>query len=210
MPAEEIRQRRIDVVLFDGFQLLDVFGPVELFSRFPDAIVLQFLGPSVGAIRSSQGVEVVATQSYADAGEPDIVMVPGGAGTRGLVNDAQLLAWLRDWAGRAAIVSSVCTGSAVLAAAGLLEGYSATSNKRSFAWAAGHGRDVDWVPQARWVEDRSRWTSSGIAAGMDMAAALLATIVGADAAQEAADAAELEIHSDPAWDPFARRWGVVD
>ena len=210
MPTEEIRQRRIDVVLFDGLQLLDVFGPVELFGRFPESILLQFLGPSAGAVRSSQGVEVVATQAYADAGEPDIVMVPGGVGTRGLVNDGQFLAWLRDWAGGAAIVSSVCTGSAVLAAAGLLEGFRATSNKRSFAWAASHGRDVEWVPQARWVEDRSRWTSSGIAAGMDMAAALLATIVGADAAQEAADAAELEIHSDPAWDPFAQRWGVVE
>jgi transcriptional regulator GlxA family with amidase domain len=187
-----------------------VFGPVELFGRYPDAISLQFLGPLAGAVRSSQGVEVLATRSYADAGGPDIVMVPGGVGTRGLVNDAPFLDWLRDWAGRAAIVSSVCTGSAVLAAAGLLDGYRATSNKRSFAWAASHGRDVEWVPRARWVEDRSRWTSSGIAAGMDMAAALLATIVGADAAQEAADAAELEIHSDPAWDPFARRWGVVE
>ena len=210
VPAEEIRQRRVDLVLFDGFQLLDVFGPVELFSRFPDAISVRFLGPSAGAVRSSQGVEVVASQSYADAGQPDIVMVPGGMGTRGLVNDATFLDWLRDWAGRATIVSSVCTGSAVLAAAGLLEGYRATSNKRSFAWAASHGREVEWVRQARWVEDRSRWTSSGIAAGMDMAAALLATIVGADAAQEAADVAELEIHSDPAWDPFARRWGAVD
>jgi putative intracellular protease/amidase len=137
-------------------------------------------------------------------------MVPGGMGTRGLVNDGPFLDWLRDWAGAATIVSSVCTGSAVLAAAGLLEGYRATSNKRSFAWAASHGSEVEWVRQARWVEDRSRWTSSGIAAGIDMAAALLATIVGADAAQEAADAAELEIHGDPAWDPFARRWGVVD
>jgi transcriptional regulator GlxA family with amidase domain len=210
VPVAAIGQRRIDVVLFDGFQLLDVFGPVELFGRYPDAISLQFLGPSAGAVRSSQGVEVVATQSYADAGEPDIVMVPGGVGTRTLVNDGHFLEWLRDWANDAAIVSSVCTGSAVLAAAGLLEGYRATSNKRSFAWAASHGREVDWVPQARWVEDRSRWTSSGIAAGMDMAAALLATIVGADAAQEAADAAELEIHGDPAWDPFARRWGVVE
>jgi len=210
MPAERTSQRRIDLVLFDGFQLLDVFGPVELFSRYPDAISLQFLGPEAGAVRSSQGVEVVATRSYAEAGDPDIVMVPGGVGTRVLVNDEAFLAWLRAWAGAAAIVSSVCTGSAVLAAAGLLEGYRATSNKRSFAWATTHGRDVEWVPQARWVEDRSRWTSSGIAAGMDMAAALMTTIVGADAAREAADAAELEIHLDPAWDPFARRWGVVD
>lgn len=209
VPVAAIGQRRIDVVLFDGFQLLDVFGPVELFSRYPDAISLQFLGPSAGAVRSSQGVQAVATAAYASAPPPDIVLVPGGAGARQLVMDEAFLAWLGAWASEAKLITSVCTGSAVLASAGLLDGYRATSNKRSFAWAASHGREVDWVPQARWVEDRSRWTSSGIAAGMDMAAALLATIVGADAAREAADAAELEIHSDPDWDPFAERWGAV-
>ena len=201
--------RRIDVVLFDGFQLLDVFGPVDLIGRFPEQISVRYLAEAGGAVRSSQGIEVLATHTYADAGTPDIVMVPGGAGTRGLVEKQAFLAWLRAWAEGAAIVSSVCTGSAVLAAAGLLEGYRATSNKRSFAWASSHGVHVEWVRQARWVEDRDRWTSSGVAAGMDMTVALLATIVGPEAAHEGADMAELEIHTDPTWDPFAARWGAV-
>ena len=97
------------------------------------------------------------------------MLVPGGQGTRPLVRDRDFLSWLGAWAAPASLVTSVCTGSAVLAAAGLLDGYRATSNKAAFGWAREQGKNVDWVAQARWVEDRDRWTSSGIAAGMDMA-----------------------------------------
>lgn len=207
--SQVVAPRRIDIVLFDGFQLLDVFGPVDLIGRYPEQISVRYLAPVAGAVRSSQGTEVIATHAYAEAGRPDIVMVPGGAGARALVEDQEFLMWLRDWARGASLVTSVCTGSAVLAAAGLLEGHRATSNKRSFAWASSFGDDVDWVPKARWVEDGSRWTSSGVAAGMDMAIALMATIVGQEEARESAAMAELEIHTDPDWDPFAARWGAV-
>ena len=97
----------------------------------------------------------------------------------------------------------------MLAAAGLLEGYRATSNKRAFAWASSNGEDVEWVPAARWVADRDRWTSAGVSAGMDMACALIAELFGEDAAREAAESAEYEPHTDPAWDPFAARNGLV-
>ena len=106
-------------------------------------------------------------------------------------------------------MSSVCTGSAVLAAAGLLDGYRATSNKRAFTWATSQGPQVEWVPQARWVEDRNRWTSSGVAAGMDMAVALIATLCGKGAAKDAAAQIELEVHTDPDWDPFAKLYGLA-
>lgn len=201
--------RRVSVVLFDGFELLDVFGPVELLSIAPDLFEVEFVGPAAGLVRSSQGVEVAAQRGYGEAGLPDIVLVPGGAGTRRLVHDEAFLGWLRGFSAPAEIVASVCTGSAVLASAGLLEGYRATSNKRAYAWATGHGADVTWVPEARWVEDRDRWTSSGVAAGMDMTAALIASLHGEEAAEEAAAAAELELHRDPSWDPFARRNGLV-
>jgi transcriptional regulator GlxA family with amidase domain len=101
------------------------------------------------------------------------------------------------------VVTSVCTGSAVLAAAGLLDGYRATSNKAAFGWVRKQSGKVDWIAQARWVQDRDRWTSSGVAAGMDMAAALLADLFGRDVAQRATTEAELEVHEDPSWDPFA-------
>lgn len=201
--------RRVSIVLFDGFELLDVFGPLELLSIEPERIEVELVGPRAGSVASSQGAEVVAPIAYAEAGAPDIVLVPGGAGTRRLVHDAAFLDWLRSWSLDAALVTSVCTGSAVLAAAGLLEGRRATSNKLAFAWAAGHGGDVDWAPSARWVEDGDRWTSSGVAAGMDMTAALMDRILGDGAGTRAAAVAELELHLDADRDPFARSSGLI-
>src|SRR5579863_1041897 len=201
-------QRRITVVLFDEFQLLDVFGPVELFSFVPDRITIDFIGHESGPIPSSQGAELTATAAYRTASPPDIVLVPGGRGTRSLVKDEAFLSWLRSWAKPAALVTSVCTGSGLLAAAGLLDGYRATSNKAAFRWVREQSDKVDWIAEARWVEDRDRWTSSGIAAGMDMAAALLANLFGEDVAERAAARAELEIHKDASWDPFAKLYGL--
>ncbi|MGC5167350.1 DJ-1/PfpI family protein [Luteimicrobium sp. DT211] len=213
--------RRVTVVLFEGFELLDVFGPVELLSMLPDLVSVELAGPATGPVRSSQGTEVVATRAYpwatdpaadddADPREsPDIVLVPGGQGTRRLVEDADFLGGLAAWAGRARVVTSVCTGSGVLAAAGLLDGYRATSNKLSFGWASGNGTSVEWVARARWVEDRDRWTSSGVAAGMDMTAALVARLFGQEAADRATTEAELDVHTDPTWDPFARVHGLA-
>ncbi|WP_210602952.1 DJ-1/PfpI family protein [Brevibacterium oceani] len=203
------RTRNVAVVLFDGFEVLDVFGPVELFSRLPDAFALTYVTAQPGRVRSAQGIEVIATESFDTANTPDIVMVPGGMGTRQLVDDRSFLGSFVNWSAGAELITSVCTGSAVLAAAGLLDGYRATSNKKAFTWAAEHGEGITWVPQARWVEDRDRWTSSGVAAGMDMTAALIAHFHGAEAAATAANEIELDIHTDPDWDPFAAHHGLV-
>lgn len=201
--------RRVSIVLFDGFELLDAFGPIELLSRLPDEFALTLAGPAAGPIRSYQGTRTVADVSYTEAEAPDIVLVPGGQGTRSLAGDPGFLRWLHDWAGDARLVTSVCTGSALLAASGLLDGFRATSNKRAFAWATQFGSDVTWVPQARWVADRTRWTSSGIAAGIDMTHALVADIVGPDAAAEAAASIEYSPRTDPDDDPFARANGLA-
>jgi transcriptional regulator GlxA family with amidase domain len=200
--------RRVSVVLFEGFELLDVFGPVELLGTLPEDFAVNLVGPVAGPVRSSQGTEVIAEAAYADAPAPDIVMVPGGIGTRALAREAGFLSWLAAWAQPARLVTSVCTGSALLAAAGLLDGYRATSNKLAFAWASSQGQDVTWVAKARWVQDRNRWTSSGVAAGMDMTAALIAFLNGQQAADDAARRIELEIHADPDWDPFARSYDL--
>lgn len=201
-------RRRLTVVLFDGFELLDVFGPVQLFGMIPSLIDVELVGPTAGPVRSGQGTEVVATVGYPDAGPPDIVLVPGGMGTRALVQDPEFLTWLADWAAPAQLVTSVCTGSGVLAAAGLLDGYRATSNKRAFAWATEQSAEVEWVARARWVEDGNRWTSSGVAAGMDMAAALIAHLFGAETAAAITAGAELEVREDAGEDPFAGLYGL--
>lgn len=201
-------ERRVTIVLFPGFELLDVFGPVQLFFMAP-GMTVDFAAPVAGPVASSHGVEVVAPVALAEVTDPDILLVPGGRGTRTLVSDPEFLESLRILAARARIVTSVCTGAALLAEAGLLDGYRATSNKMSFAWVVGHGARTAWVPEARWVEDRDRWTSSGVAAGMDMAAALLAATVGPEAARTATVRAELEVQADPSHDPFARIHGLV-
>lgn len=201
--------RRVSIVLFDGFELLDVFGPVELMSMVPDLITVDYLGPVSGPVASSQGVQVIATTGRDSVAVPDIVLVPGGPGTRQMVNDEGFVEWLRHWAEEAELVTSVCTGSALLAAAGLLDGHRATSNKAAFDWVREYGRGVDWIAQARWVEDGDRWTSSGVAAGMDMTAALLAHLFGSSVAEKAAMLAELDVHGEASWDPFAAAHGLT-
>lgn len=208
--AVEGRRRQVGVVLFDRFELLDVFGPVELLGGLPQRFAVTLVGPEAGPVRSAQGPVVVADHGYADAPVPDIVLVPGGRGSRPLVADTGFLRWLAGWAGGAELVTSVCTGSALLAAAGLLDGHRATSNKRAFAWATAQGPRVTWVARARWVEDGDRWTSSGVAAGMDMTLALIAHLHGQDVARAEANRVELEWHRDPDRDPFAALHGLVD
>ncbi len=202
--------QRITAVLFDGFELLDVFGPLEMFGVLRDQYLITLVGPSTGPVASAQGPRAVAEYAYDHAPASSIVLVPGGVGTRKLVEDRPFLDWLMRWASDADYVTSVCTGSGVLAAAGLLQGRRATSNKRAFDWARRQASDVEWVAEARWVEDGNRWTSSGVAAGMDMALALIAHLHGRHFASALADRVEYDWHHDSAWDPFASKNGLIE
>jgi putative intracellular protease/amidase len=125
---------RIGVVLFEGFELLDVFGPLEMFGVAKGKFEITLIGPHTDPLASSQGPRSVCDFSYDDAPAADIVLVPGGIGNRPLLADRQFLEWLARYSARADYVTSVCTGSALLAAAGLLDGYRATTNKRAFSW----------------------------------------------------------------------------
>lgn len=202
-------QTNLSIVLFDQFELLDVCGPLEMFGKLTDHFQVAIVGSHAGPIMSAQGLRMMADYSYFDAAPPEIVLVPGGLGTRRLVDDKEFLTWLVNWTSTAQYVTSVCTGSGVLAAAGLLDGYRATSNKRAFKWAQSQGPLVEWLPEARWVEDRNRWTSSGVTAGMDMALALIENLHGGDVALRVADQVEYDWHRDSTWDPFAAKNGLV-
>ena len=188
-------------VLFEDFELLDVAGPLEVFSKV-DGWEVTLLSPDGRPVGSSQGVRFEVSGDYAPQSS-DVLFVPGGRGTRKLAHDESFLNALKSLASDTSVVMSVCTGSALLAAAGLLEGYAATSNKRAFAWATSFGQDIDWRRSARWVHDRDRWTSSGVSAGTDMAAAFVADECCEAVAREVADAIELRLHLDPNEDPFA-------
>ncbi len=205
--------RTVGVFFFERFELLDVCGPVEMLAGKADSFKIRLLGPHTGLAGSSVGPDIVARFMPDDVWETperiDIVLVPGGMGTRTEVGNQRLLEAVRKKASAAEYVTSVCTGAAVLAKAGILDGKRATSNKWAFAWVKEQGPNTIWVPQARWVVDGNVITSGGVAAGMDMALGLVALLYGEERAARFASGLEYDWHKDAGWDPFARARGLV-
>ena len=204
--------RTVGVLLFEGFELLDVFGPLEAWGMHAEisaACEIVTTAEKAGAVKSAQGPRALADYALADCPPIDVILVPGGIGTRREVNNAAVMERLRRRAAEAEIVASVCTGAALLARAGLLDGRRATSNKLSFKWVTEQGPAVEWVRRARWVEDGKFATSSGVSAGIDMTLALIARLAGAEIAERIATRMEYEWHRDPTWDPFAKIHGLV-
>lgn len=204
------RPLMVGMVLFEGFQLLDVFGPLEMFTLLRDRARIVMLAMEPGLVKQGPyRPSVLAERSLADPGPLDLVFVPGGGGTRSGVTNAALIAAIKALAEATPRVASVCTGSALLAKAGVLDGHRATTNKRAYAWATSQGPRVRWVPEARWVEDGKFASSSGISAGMDLALGLIAGLFDRETAVGVANAAEYTWHEDATWDPFAKLNGLV-
>jgi putative intracellular protease/amidase len=201
-PARTTAKKTVGVVLYPGFEVLDVFGPVEMWSYVPEFRVI-FVAQRAGTVRSANGVSVVADYSFESAPPLDIMMVPGGIGTRTELQNPPFVEYLRLQHARTEITSSVCTGSVLLAKAGILSGHRATSNKLYFSWAVDEDPSVDWIVKARWVEDGKLFTSSGVSAGTDMALGLVQKLYGLDRARLLARSLEYEWHEDPTVDPFA-------
>jgi transcriptional regulator GlxA family with amidase domain len=202
-------RRRVGALFFDRFELLDIFGPLEMFGVLPDHFELLTIGETKAPIASTQGPKVVIEHDFCDCPPIDVLLVPGGIGTRAGVENVHLLAFLRDRSPRAEIVASICTGAGLLARAGVLDGRRATSNKMVFDWAVSQGPRTTWVPEARWVEDGNVFTASGVAAGIDMALAVIARLVGEPVATRVAERTEYDWHRDAGWDPFAKLHGLV-
>jgi transcriptional regulator GlxA family with amidase domain len=133
----------------------------------------------------------------------DVLLIPGGIGTRKEMANLQFLAELKRLTEASRIVATVCTGSLLLARTGLLDGRKATSNKRVFQQVKTYAPNVEWIAKARWVEDDKYFTSSGVSAGMDMALAVIAKLCGRETSLQIATRAEYEWHEDSSWDPFA-------
>lgn len=196
-------RKTIGILLYPGFESLDVFGPVEMWGELPDyqiAMVSEYGGP----VKSVQGVETHATYSFANAPPFDILMVPGGVGARHEVNNARLLEFLRRQDTQTQWTVSVCTGAALLAKAGILRGRSATSNKQVFEFAVAQDPGVHWQKNARWVVDGKYVTASGVSAGTDMALGLVEKLYDRRVAEKIAYEAEYQWNDDPTRDPFAR------
>ncbi len=201
--------KTLGTLLFPGFELLDVAGPLEMFGPPNDLVEIRMVAETAGPIASTQGVRFAVDDLTTDDHAYDMILVPGGMGTRREVDNAALLDWLRRVSATAELVMSVCTGSALLARAGLLDGKRATTNKRAFSWVTSQADKVLWQPKARWAEDGKFLTSSGISAGMDMSLAAIARLAGREEADVTALRAEYDWHDDPDWDPFAEHYGLV-
>jgi putative intracellular protease/amidase len=180
----------IAVLIFDGITALDAVGPYEVLQRLPGAEV-KFVAHQTGPQRTDTGsLALMADYALADVMAPGILVVPGGFGTRPLMTDEPLLEWIRAVHERTTWTTSVCTGSLLLAAAGLLNGLDATTH-----WA-----QLDVLPQygarptlQRVVEQGKIITAAGVSSGIDMALTLAHRIAGETFAQSI----QLAIEYDP-------------
>jgi transcriptional regulator GlxA family with amidase domain len=181
---------RIAILIFDRLTALDAIGPYEVLSRLPGA-ELRFVATEPGPQRTDTGaLGVHADLALAELPNPDVVVVPGGKGSRALINDPDVLGWLRTANEGSTWTTSVCTGALVLGAAGILDGKRATTH-----WAyLERLQELGAEPVAeRVVEDGKVITAAGVSAGIDMALGLAARIAG----DEVAQAIQLGIEYDP-------------
>lgn len=175
---------------FPGMTQLDMTGPAQFLARLPGASV-HYVSGSLGPVPTDAGFSILPTATYADVPAPDILCVPGGIGVASVMNDDAAMAWLRQAGSTATWVTSVCTGALILGAAGLLEGYKATTH-----WAWHHHLALFGAEpvHARTVVDRNRVTGGGVTAGIDFALTLIAEVAG----EEVAKAIQLGFEYDPA------------
>lgn len=196
---------KVAVLLFDNFETLDVFGPVEIFGRLTEYYQVSFHSLAGGLIGNSHGVSIM-TNDFADIEKGvDIFLIPGGYGTRVEVNNSELIESIRQISDLSKYVLTVCTGTALLAKTGLLDGKNATSNKRAFDWVTTQGPNVHWVRKARWIVDDKFYTSSGVSAGMDMSLGFLQDLHGIDFARNVAHTIEYTWQEDKAVDDFCNQ-----
>jgi cyclohexyl-isocyanide hydratase len=181
---------QIGLVLFPRVTQLDFTGPLQVFSRVPGATV-HLIWKRIEPVPSDTVLSITPTITFADCPQLDVLCVPGGIGTDDMVNDAEMLDFLRKQAAGARFITSVCTGALVLGAAGLLRGYRATTHWSAMEHLAPFGA----VPTStRVCVDRNRVTGGGVTAGIDFALTLVSILIN----RQTAEAIQLGIEYNPA------------
>jgi transcriptional regulator GlxA family with amidase domain len=188
----------VGVLVFDGVALLDVAGPFEVLTRArlepgvesrrreEEALFEAFtVAKTKDPVTATGGIVLVPGHSFADAPRVDLLLVPGGFGTRPVLQDAETIEWIRRTAASAKRTASVCTGALLLARAGLLDGRRATTHWGAFGLLASLARDVTVDREARFVDD-GVMTSAGVASGVDLALHIVETLFGRAVADETA------------------------
>jgi len=181
-------------LLFPGVTQLDLTGPAQVLSRLPGARV-HLVWHSLDPVPTDAGFSILPNATFADLPSPDLLCVPGGMGIADVIDDDAALQWVRRAGAEAQWVTSVCTGALIVGAAGLLQGYRATTH---WAWHDRLALFGATPVKARSVMDRNRATGGGVTAGIDFALALVAKIAGEDAARTI----QLALEYDPA-PPFS-------
>ena len=194
--------RTIGALVFPEFEVLDLYGPLEMFGMFEDEFEIRIVAETAAPVRSAQGPRTMP-DDILGARDYDILIIPGGRGTRRDVENPAIISWLADAHENAELTTSICTGAALLAKAGILDGRAATTNKLAFDWVTDFGPKTTWQRAARWVEDGNVFTASGVSAGTDMALAALERLLGPKAPIRASFYAEYTANRDPTNDPFA-------
>jgi transcriptional regulator GlxA family with amidase domain len=179
----------IGVALFDGAEELDWAGPWEVLAAWAqqwpdDGVRVLTIARSEGLVTCAKGLRVLPDETWETAPPLDVLVYPGGRGTRRELQDEAVLDWVRGAAEGGTVVASVCTGSLVLAAAGLLDGKPATTHWQSLELLPTLGRDIEVRPEDRFVDNGSVITAAGVSAGIDMALHLVARLHSPERARE--------------------------
>jgi putative intracellular protease/amidase len=181
---------RVAIALFEGVTALDAIGPYEVLQRLPGGTV-HFVGHRVGEVRTDNGfLGLTVDATFDSITDPDVVLVPGGIGTRALVHDQPILSWIREAHSTSRYTTSVCTGSLLLGAAGLLDGLEATTHFAALPLLAKYGA----TPTSRRVVEQGKViTAAGVSSGIDMALTLAERLTD----ETTAKALQLMIEYDP-------------
>ena len=190
----------INAILSDGFTTPGFTGPPEALQRIPEYSI-RYFSLCGGPVSNGKGL-TIETLPLAGA-KPGILLVPGGFGTRRLVNDGAFIGALRKAAEASVCCLTVCTGSALLAKTGLPGGMRAAPDKRAFDRAVSVNPNVRWQRRARWVSDGKYCSSPEVSAGIDMAPCFIRDRSGEEKAREIADSMEYVWNGHPDNDPFA-------
>jgi transcriptional regulator GlxA family with amidase domain len=202
--------RTLAALVFPGFQTLDLYGPLEILGDHKAGEVdIKIVAETLDPVPSYHGFKTIIDRTLANGTDYDLVLIPGGDSAPLEPRNTAINQWIVEASARAEYVMAVCTGTVLLATTGLLDGRRATTNKMDYMSTIHHGPNVEWVPQARWVEDGKFFTSSGVSAGMDMSLAVMSKLFGEKAAQAISVGIEYDWHEDPSWDPFAKLAGLV-
>jgi transcriptional regulator GlxA family with amidase domain len=198
----ETRKRNVGILLFERAELLDFAGPYEAFSSATidgEKCFNTFtVGQQKGVITSNNGLPCGVEYSFEDAPDIDVLVVPGGQGTRTEIDNPVVIDWIKDVAGKAELMTSVCTGSFLLAKAGLLSGNKATTHWGSIQRLREAFPDTEVLEQVRFVDDGFVVSSAGVSAGIDMSLHVIERLCGVDAARSSARLMEYDYWPDPA------------